>query len=64
MDTTTHTLNAAALVESLDPEAIRDQLAELDRQSRALRVLLRSAQARQRAADRRIRSGEEVRRAD
>ncbi|HEY7313306.1 MAG TPA: hypothetical protein VH643_28410 [Gemmataceae bacterium] len=64
MDTTTHTLNTAALVESLDAEAIRDQLAELDRQSRALRVLLRSAQARQRAADRRIRSGEEVRRAD
>jgi hypothetical protein len=38
----------ATLVENLDPDKIREQLAELDRQSAALRVLLRSALARQR----------------
>lgn len=37
-----------ALVESLDPDAIAAQIEELDRQQRALRVLLRSARARQR----------------
>jgi hypothetical protein len=37
-----------ALVESLDAEAIRARLADLDRQARALRVLLRAARARQR----------------
>jgi hypothetical protein len=54
MDTTTPTLptDAASLIEQLDTQAIRDRLAELDRQSRALRVLLRSALARQRAAPR------------
>jgi hypothetical protein len=43
----------AAFIESLNPQTIREQLAELDRQARALRVLLRSALARQRAAARR-----------
>jgi hypothetical protein len=43
----------ATLIEQLDAEAIRARLAEMDRQSRALRVLLRSAVARQRAASRR-----------
>ena len=37
-----------ALVDSLQPDAIRGRLAELERQSRALRVLLRSAVARER----------------
>jgi hypothetical protein len=40
----------AALIESLNPQTIRERLAELDCQARALRVLLRSALARQRAA--------------
>jgi hypothetical protein len=52
MDTTALPTDPAALIESLDPDAIREELAELDRRSRALRVLLRSAVARQRAADR------------
>jgi hypothetical protein len=38
------------LVDQLEPEAIRQRIAELDRQSRALRVLLRAAVARERAA--------------
>jgi hypothetical protein len=37
-----------ALVDRLDPDAIRTRLADLDRQSRALRVLLRAAVARSR----------------
>jgi phage shock protein A len=36
------------LIESLDPDALRDRIAELDRQITALRVLLRSALARHR----------------
>jgi hypothetical protein len=48
MSTTTLPTDAVALIERLDPDAIRNRLAELDRQSRALRVLLRSALARQR----------------
>jgi hypothetical protein len=36
------------LVESLNPQAIEAKIDELDRQQRALRVLLRSAKARQR----------------
>ena len=57
--------DAVALIESLDPEAIRNRLAELDRQSRALRVLLRSAMARQHAASRRHAPlPQEVRRAE
>jgi hypothetical protein len=35
-------------VDSLEPDAIRTRIAELDRQSRALRVLLRAAVARER----------------
>jgi hypothetical protein len=58
MDTTTLPADPAALIENLDAEAIRDRLAELDRQTRALRVLLRSAVARQRFATRRA-QGEE-----
>jgi hypothetical protein len=42
----------AALIDSLDADAIRAQLEDLDRQERALRVLLRSAVARQRAQQR------------
>jgi hypothetical protein len=44
----------AALIESLDPKAISDRLAELERQCHALRVLLRTALARRREARRRI----------
>jgi hypothetical protein len=49
-----------ALLESLDPDRIREELDELDRRSRALRVLLRSAVARQRERGRQ-RKSEEVR---
>jgi hypothetical protein len=41
------------LVDQLEPDLIRDRLADLDRQSRALRVLLRAAIARERQAQRR-----------
>ncbi len=46
MDTTT--ADPVALVDALEPDAIRSRLADLDRQSRALRVLLRAAIARER----------------
>jgi hypothetical protein len=36
------------LVDELDPDVIRARLTELDRQTQALRVLLRAALARQR----------------
>jgi hypothetical protein len=53
-----------ALVDSLQPDAIRGRLAELERQSRALRVLLRTAVARERQvtkhAQQRPASGQEV----
>jgi hypothetical protein len=39
--------NATAIVESLDPKDIEARLAELDREGRALRLLLRAARARQ-----------------
>jgi hypothetical protein len=53
MTNANQTSDPAALIESLNPQTIRERLAELDRQVRALRVLLRSALARQRAATRR-----------
>jgi hypothetical protein len=37
-----------AFVDELDPDVIRERLDDLDRQSRALRVLLRAALARRR----------------
>jgi hypothetical protein len=37
-----------AIVNTLDPDAIQDRLDDLDRQSKALRVLLRAARARER----------------
>ena len=43
----------ATLLDSLDPEQLRQQLEELDRQQSALRVLLRAALVRQRQAMRR-----------
>jgi hypothetical protein len=46
------TANPAALIETLEPDQIRYQIAELDRQQRALRVLLRAAVARERKANR------------
>jgi hypothetical protein len=48
MDTHTTAPDPVALVDQLEPDAIRTRLAELDRQSRALRVLLRAAVARER----------------
>jgi hypothetical protein len=39
-----------ALVDALEPAAIRARIADLERQSRALRVLLRAAVARERRA--------------
>jgi hypothetical protein len=42
----------AELVRSLDPKAIRQRLTELSSEESALRVLLRSAVARQRARER------------
>lgn len=41
-------INPVTLLDSLDIEAIRTRLDELDREARALRVLLRSACVRQR----------------
>jgi hypothetical protein len=41
------------LLETLDAEAIQERLDALDREARALRVLLRSARARQGAMERR-----------
>lgn len=49
----THAIDA---VRSLDPDAIRRRLAELDGEQRALRTLLRAALAQRRAADRRQRT--------
>jgi hypothetical protein len=46
-------VNAVELINSLDPGAIEDRLNELDREAQALRVLLRSARAREGAARRR-----------
>ncbi len=37
--------DASKLVEALNPDTILDRLAELERESRALRVLLRAARA-------------------
>jgi hypothetical protein len=54
MDATrTITTDAVALVQQLDPDAIRRRLDELDAEASALRVLYRSARARQSAARRR-----------
>jgi hypothetical protein len=50
--------DAAALLRDLSADAIRRRLAELDAEGRALRVLLRTAAARERALAR-----EEARRA-
>ncbi|HEX5271457.1 MAG TPA: hypothetical protein VFW33_13265 [Gemmataceae bacterium] len=48
MSTTALLPDPVAMVDSLEPDAIRARLADLDRQSRALRVLLRAAVARER----------------
>jgi hypothetical protein len=42
-----------AIIDTLDADAIAERLEQLDRERDALRVLLRSARARQRAAARR-----------
>jgi hypothetical protein len=44
---TIHNLSPSELVNGLDPEVIAARLVELERESQALRVLLRSARARQ-----------------
>jgi hypothetical protein len=46
---TAHLADPAALVDALDPDAIQEALADLGRRASALRVLLRSARARQRS---------------
>ena len=54
MDNTTNGTQAdpAALVESLDAESLRRQIAERERQLNALRVLFRAARARERSKTR------------
>ena len=42
----------AELIEGLEPDAIRQRLAELDAEQSALRVFLRAALARSRSRDR------------
>jgi hypothetical protein len=54
----------ARLLDTLDADAIQRRLDELTREARALRVLLRSARARQRAVRSRSECREEMRRAD
>jgi hypothetical protein len=51
---TPQNLSPTELVNSLDPEAIAARLDALDREAQALRVLLRSARARQAAQVRRL----------
>jgi hypothetical protein len=43
-------IDPVALVDQLKPDAIRERLSELDRQTRVLRLLLRAAIARARRA--------------
>jgi hypothetical protein len=53
MKTSTRTPpDAVALIEALDPDELRAELRELDKRSRALRVLLRAAVARERRRER------------
>jgi hypothetical protein len=49
-----------ALLDALDPEALRDRLHALEREARALRVLLRAALARQRHQARQLPEAEEA----
>jgi hypothetical protein len=58
MATTTTSADPSALIESLDPELIVAQLQDLDRQGRALRLLLRAARARHRQREGRDQSVE------
>jgi hypothetical protein len=53
-----HPAEPVALLRSLDPERIQARLDDLDRETRALRVLLRSARARQRRNDTAPQAGE------
>jgi hypothetical protein len=48
----TISLNSIELVESLDAGEIRQRLVDLDRQERALRVLLKAAVAREKSHSR------------
>jgi hypothetical protein len=50
MTTSVMTPDAASIIDGLDPAALRRQLAELERQQRAVRVLLRAAVAREKSA--------------
>lgn len=49
MNSMPDTIDPATLVESLDPETIRARLVALHDQQKALRVLLRAANARRRS---------------
>ena len=55
-------MDATAIVDNLDSNAIQSQIADLAAKQRALRVLLRAARARERRADgpptREVRHGE------
>lgn len=53
-----------ALIESLTPEQIIEQIRDLDAQQSALRVLLRAVRARQRRQGERRADGQEVAHAD
>lgn len=48
MDTPPPHIDASAMIAAISPDSIRARLEEIDREARALRVLLRSAVARQR----------------
>jgi hypothetical protein len=50
--------DASALLESLNPEQIVDRLQALDRESRALRVLLRASRIRQRDRQAKLSAGQ------
>jgi hypothetical protein len=62
---TTSTDDAVAAIESLDPDAVRGELAELDRRASALRALLHTLDLRDRERRRhkfgRINKGERER---
>jgi hypothetical protein len=52
--------DAVTLIDNLDPGALRRQLLDLERQRRAVRVLLRAAVAREKAAQTRKDAGHDA----
>jgi hypothetical protein len=51
--------NPLSLLETLEPEALRRQITQLDKQRRGLVVLLRAAVARERATDPKVNKEDE-----